>query len=177
MSKRITGLIAIAAATILGVGQSAAAQDPRIADHHERPHHIFLIGKAHKAVDDAVRGAMRRLSTPRCQQLFEEFTDQGGRALTVNLPLTAELPAEFLAGLYFVEGDDTIQCRADQIVAAFTEPGSRVIHVCGQRFLQFAVKTKGGEILLIHELLHTLGLGENPPTSARITNAVMSRCG
>jgi hypothetical protein len=176
MSKRITGLIAIAAATILGVGQSAAAQDPRIADHHERPHHLFLIGKPHRAVEDAVQGAMRRLSMPRCQQLFEEFTDQGGRALTMNLAVTAKSPADFLAGLYFVEGDDTIQCRAHEGVAAFTEPGGRVIHVCGQRFLQFGL-TKTGEILLIHELLHTLGLGENPPTSARITNAVMNRCG
>jgi hypothetical protein len=52
-----------------------------------------------------------------------------------------------------------------------------VIHVCGQRIVQFAVTTKGAEILLIHELLHALGLGENPPTSARITDAVMHRCG
>lgn len=177
MSKRTMGLITLAAAAIVGIDRSAAAQDPTIADHHDRPHHIFLIGKPHMTVEDAVQGAMRRLSIPRCQQLFEEFTDQGGRALTVNLAATAESPADFLAGLYFVEGDDTIQCRADQIVAAFTEPGSRVVHVCGQRFLQFAVKTKGGEILLIHELLHTLGLGENPPSSARITDAVMNRCG
>ena len=32
------------------------------------------------------------------------------------------------------------------------------------------------ESLVIHELLHTLGLGENPPTSAEITRRVEARC-
>jgi hypothetical protein len=176
MSKRTTGLIAIAVTAILGVGRSTAAQDPTIAGVRGR-HHIFLVGKAQMTVDAALQGAMRRLSAPQCQQLFEDFTDQAGLALTTHLAATAESPADFMAGLYFVSGDDTTQCRAGPVVAAFTTPGSRVIHVCGQRFVQFAVKMKGGEILLIHELLHALGLGENPPTSSRITNAVMKRCG
>ena len=55
MSKRITGLIALAAAAVLGIGRSAAAQEPTIVDHHERPHHIFLIGKPHRTVEDAVQ--------------------------------------------------------------------------------------------------------------------------
>ena len=177
MSERATRLLGLAAAMVLCVGQSTAAHDAAMVDQDERPHHIFLIGKSHKAVEDAVKGAARRLSMPRCQQLFDEFTDQGGRVLTVNLAATGRSPADFLIGLYFVEGDDTMQCRAGETVAAFTEPGSRVIHVCSRRFLQFALKTKGGEILLIHELLHALGLGENPPTSSRITSAVMNRCG
>jgi hypothetical protein len=29
---------------------------------------------------------------------------------------------------------------------------------------------------LIHEILHTLGLGENPPSSREITARVLSRC-
>jgi hypothetical protein len=177
MSMRTIGLIAMAVGAILGVGRSAAAQDPTSADYHGRPYHIFLTGAARMTVLEALRGAIRRLSRSECQHLFEDFTDQAGRALRVNLATTAESPADFLAGLYFVEGDDAIQCRTNQVVTAFTTSGSRVIHVCSQRFLQFAVKTKGGEILLIHELLHALGLGENPPTSSRITNAVMNRCG
>ena len=72
----------------------------------------------------------------------------------MNLEAAAESPADVLAGLYFVDGDDTSRCRTDRIVAAFTAPGSHLIQVCGQRFFQFAVKTKGGEILLIHDLLH-----------------------
>ena len=30
---------------------------------------------------------------------------------------------------------------------------------------------------MIHEFLHTLGLGENPPTSQEITERVSNRCG
>jgi hypothetical protein len=32
------------------------------------------------------------------------------------------------------------------------------------------------EAILIHEILHTLGLGENPPSSAEITRQVWRRC-
>jgi hypothetical protein len=177
MSKRMTRLTAMAVATILGAGRAALAQTPALADDRGRPFHIFLAGKARMTIDDALQGAMRRLSLPGCQHLFEDFADQDGRALTVNLVATEKSPADFLAGLYFVDGDDSPQCRTDQPVALFTTPGSRVVHVCGKRFVRFAVNTKGGEILLIHELLHALGLGENPPTSSRITSAVMNRCG
>jgi hypothetical protein len=30
--------------------------------------------------------------------------------------------------------------------------------------------------LIIHEMLHTLGLGENPPSSREITQRVTERC-
>ena len=33
------------------------------------------------------------------------------------------------------------------------------------------------EIIVIHEFLHTLGLGENPPTSEAITAQIALRCG
>jgi hypothetical protein len=33
------------------------------------------------------------------------------------------------------------------------------------------------EAALIHEMLHTLGLGENPPRSRDITARVRARCG
>jgi hypothetical protein len=32
------------------------------------------------------------------------------------------------------------------------------------------------KILVIHEVLHTLGLGDNPPSSAEITERVEARC-
>jgi hypothetical protein len=30
--------------------------------------------------------------------------------------------------------------------------------------------------MVIHEMLHTLGLGENPPTTLEITERVRARC-
>ena len=35
---------------------------------------------------------------------------------------------------------------------------------------------ESAEAALIHESLHSLGLGENPPTSSEITSRVISRC-
>jgi hypothetical protein len=176
MSRRRTGLTSIAVVVLVAVSRAAVAQDPAPVGPGRRPH-IFLTGMARLTVARALRGAMQRLWRPECQQVFEDFTDRTGRALTTSLGATAESPADVLAGLYFVDGDDTVRCRTDRLVAAFTTPGSRVIHVCGRQFIKFANQSKPGEILLIHELLHSLGLGENPPTSSRITAAVMSRCG
>jgi hypothetical protein len=31
--------------------------------------------------------------------------------------------------------------------------------------------------MIIHEILHSLGLGENPPSSDEITKQVAARCG
>ncbi len=57
-------------------------------------------------------------------------------------------------------------------------PGSRVVWVCSSRLTARARENRRGvEIVLIHELLHTLGLEENPPTSAAINVAVNYRCG
>jgi hypothetical protein len=159
-----------------GVGEPAIVHAHTKPAHFQLRYHIFLTGNARMTVVQSLLGAMQRLSRRSCQQLFEDFTDQAGRALTVKVAATSQSPAALLAGLYFVNGDNTSLCRTGQAVAAFTAPGSQVIHICSQRFLDFAVKTKGGEIVLIHELLHSLGLGENPPTSSGITDAVLKRC-
>ena len=108
--------------------------------------------------------------------MLDEFSDGGGHSLAATLAATSTSLDQALARLYFVDGDDTIQCRRHEIIAAFTEPGSRVVHVCGKRFVRFAAKPEPGEYLLIHEFLHTLGLGENPPSSDAITRAVIRRC-
>jgi hypothetical protein len=103
----------------------------------------------------------------RCRALLTELRDADGRPLTAKLESTGQTPAEHLAGVYFVVGDER-RCRADDATTAFTVPGSRVVHVCVDRFAErFAVKTRDGELLILHELLHTLGLRENPPSSAR----------
>ena len=52
------------------------------------------------------------------------------------------------------------------------------MHVCVDRFAErFALKTRDGELLILHELLHTLGLMENPPSSAAVSAVVRERCG
>jgi hypothetical protein len=52
-----------------------------------------------------------------------------------------------------------------------------VIHVCSNRFADRQAKDHVYvELIVIHEFLHALGLGENPPTSDAITKQVAARC-
>ena len=61
---------------------------------------------------------------------------------------------------------------------AFTQTGSLVVRVCGRQFSnRFVQNRTTTEIILIHEFLHVLGLGENPPTREAITERVAARCG
>ena len=99
----------MAVGAILGVGRSAVAQDPTTADGYGRADHIFLVGQAHVTLDGALRGAIRRLSTVKCQRVFADFTDQVGRALTTNLAATGRSPVDLLSELYFVDADEAIQ--------------------------------------------------------------------
>ena len=167
-STAIMVLLCASAPAAPRAGSPAVAEPPR----------LLLTGKARLVVSDALPGVVRRLAEPRCQLLFDDFTDRFGRPLR-NAPRAAgRRPIEVLDELYFADGEFSRQCRDNPSVAAFTSPQSRVIHVCGARFADaFARDLTGAELLIIHELLHTLGLGENPPTSAEITAAVRHRCG
>ena len=55
--------------------------------------------------------------------------------------------------------------------------GSRLVFVCGRDFAR-AWKKAPREIAatVIHEMLHSLGLGENPPTPREITYRVEKAC-
>jgi hypothetical protein len=50
-----------------------------------------------------------------------------------------------------------------------------VVFIC---FRQLSLlRREEQEAVLIHEMLHSLGLGENPPESVAITAQVLKRCG
>ena len=50
--------------------------------------------------------------------------------------------------------------------------------VCGARFVETQFSDPGfAAALVIHEELHVLGLGENPPSAREITARVVARCG
>lgn len=168
----VMGCMLFMTTQVAGGGQPTPA-----APADDTGRHLVLIGRTRLAVSDALDGAIRRLADDRCQLVLTDFADREGRLLRMSLERSGQTSAAALAALYFVDGDDTPQCRTNENLGAFTEPGSRVVHVCGKRFVQFARKPVLGELLLIHEFLHTLGLAENPPTSAQITKVVLRRCG
>lgn len=139
--------------------------------------HVMLNGRPGLVVRDAVEGALRRIHNPRCESLVGELTDEQGRPLAWNLSETGMTPVEYLAAMRFVDGHGLRQCDLDTTVAV-TRPYSRVIFVCGPRFAgYFSHWNARGEVIILHEFLHSLGLGENPPSSAEITEIVARRCG
>jgi hypothetical protein len=126
----------------------------------------------------AIAGALRRLELPPCQRVLSDFANAEGLALRAVLDGSRTTPAEFMGGLYFVDGSESPQCRRSEELAAFTRPGSHVIFICADRFAsRFRGQPKAAEMLIIHEALHAIGLGENPPSPSEITGQVTRRCG
>jgi hypothetical protein len=127
-------------------------------------------------VGQAVQGAHRRLADPGCQAVFSDFTESSGRRLQDVLDEQGQTGQSHLRRLYFFDGDEARGCKAPGVLA-FTQPGSRVVYVCTRWFREaYATNPSKVEAVIIHESLHALGLGENPPSSHEITSQVMGRC-
>jgi hypothetical protein len=75
------------------------------------------------------------------------------------------------------EGSEQKVCSARGILAA-TQPGHGVVHIRAEQFRRTLQRNPyEAENIIIHEMLHTLGLGENPPAPAEIGARIVSRCG
>jgi hypothetical protein len=132
--------------------------------------HVFEKATVTRALD----GAARRLARPECQALLDEFMDASGRPLRAALEASGRSAPEHLNGVFFYDAPPGL-CRTSSL--AVTRPGSRAILVCGSRFVrQVGRNPRHAEATLIHEVLHSLGLGENPPSADYITERVEARC-
>ena len=141
-------------------------------------HCLFREPSTRFVVQRAIDGAARRLTRAPCQQVFDDFSTVAGELLRSALDRTQMTPAQFLGSLRFADGLATPQCRTYQHLAAYTAPGHPVIFVCGERFAsRFRDDPRAAELIVIHEMLHAVGLGESPPASEDITTQVMRRCG
>lgn len=125
----------------------------------------------------ALRGAIGRLErSDSCRAVFSDFTTASGEPLSAVLESRGETPGRHLAGLLFLDGSSHPLCRS-RTVAAFTSPGWRVVYLCSAAFRgQRGSRSAEAEVVLIHEALHTLGLGERPPTPQAIQARVYARC-
>ena len=151
---------------------------PLVVVAQDGPHtvigHDYAEGLGRIWVQRGIEAAVSRLHQPRCHQLFAEFSDRKGVPVVRTLEDLKVTPEEYLTHwIRFVEGSRQPVCRNGDI-AAFTRPGSRVIYICSARVAAFDAPR--GDIVIIHEMLHSLGLGENPPTSKQITARVLQRC-
>jgi hypothetical protein len=123
---------------------------------------------------EAIRGAARRLGDPRCQALLGELSDRSHRPLREALEAEGMSAPQFLGRLYFYDGSDQ-GCGARRL--AYTTPGSRVVYVCPDRFRDvYLGNTTLAEVAVVHEALHCLGLGENPPTWQEINDRILTAC-
>src|SRR5262245_4750398 len=137
----------------------------------------YMDGDIRLAVRRAVEGGAARLARPGCQDVFADFTDEGGQRLSTRLAASGKSPTEAFSVLRFFDDGAAPQCSAGTTLA-FTQTGSGLIRVCGRQFRdQFQQNRTTTEIVVIHEFLHSLGLGENPPSSQAITEQVVVRCG
>jgi hypothetical protein len=125
-----------------------------------------------QSVQRAVYLALARLARPSCAAIFEDFLLPDGRTLRSELNRREIGPQELVKSLLFVDGDRATACRNGRSVL-ITTPGSPLIRVC-PGFAQLGSRLAVS--LIIHESLHALGLGENPPSSRDITNRVERRC-
>jgi len=128
------------------------------------------------AVEAALAGAAQRLAEPECARVLSDFSDAKGRRLQQNLDALELRAADYLRYVVFADGSAEGGCatRIDRL--AFTAPGSRVVFVCPKFREEQRRKPDLAEAVLIHEVLHTLGLGENPPGADAITRRVLARC-
>jgi hypothetical protein len=128
------------------------------------------------AATRALDGAVKWLTEVKCQRVFAEFTDGKGVPLGNRLREFETTPEGYLRMLYFFDGAQHATCRRHGILA-FTAVGSRSVYLCGRDF-ERAWKKNAREVqaAIIHEMLHSLGLGENPPSARSINDRVQRLC-
>lgn len=138
-----------------------------------RPLPLFVRG----AVKRSVALALDKLRTDECRAIFSDFQDRNGHPLAATLESSGTSPSQHLATLRWVNGSQHPTCRNPNIFFV-TVVGGDTIYVCPRQFSEYAteqpMKAAG---LVLHEQLHSLGLGENPPTSQDISRQVWARCG
>ena len=121
--------------------------------------------------------AARKLRDSRCQEVLTDFVDLGGERLNIRLASAGLTLPGYLGYVLFYDGRATRPCSAHDVLA-WTTPGSRAVFICWDQFAaQQRASTGAAANILIHETLHTLGLGENPPDAREITAQVAARCG
>ena len=169
------GSFAVAAAGPLAGPLEAAhgrVADSRPLNSHDR-----------RVVQRVRARAAALLDDPECGKLLTDFKDRAGRTLESNLSSLGLSASQYLLQLTFLDGSQVPACRTPAVAMAAT-PGLPRVFVCpagpgwGNSRLSRMEFEKGSlvEAMVIHEMLHALGLGENPPSTFEITARVRERC-
>jgi hypothetical protein len=127
-------------------------------------------------VRDALRGARRRLQGSNCRQILTDFADPDGQTLASRLGLLGDSLEDRLDQMLFYDGDEATDCQPAHVMARAI-PGSPVVRMCPPFLRRYYIDRRYGQVMILHEALHSIGLSENPPSSAEITARIMARCG
>jgi len=157
----------------------AASRDVGAADNTPEAA-PFRVRVPHNDVAQAVRralaGADRLLMESACQEVLTDFRNASGRTLREVLDGREVSARGYLRWILYSDGRGLKPCDSKAVLAV-TEPGSRVVFICPTAFVEaMSASPEDAEATLIHEMLHSLGLGENPPRSRDITERVRVRC-
>jgi hypothetical protein len=83
---------------------------------------------------------------------------------------------DYLTFVVFRDGSESEYCTRFRPLA-YTSQGGRVVTICGREFAkEWRERPHIAYATIIHEALHTLGFGENPPTAQAITQQVLRKC-
>jgi hypothetical protein len=130
---------------------------------------------ARRVSREALDQARRLLGEPRCRSVLTQFADREGHALADRLNTVGVEAQAYLTMIVFI--DDTRHRSCVEGVIGFTRPGSRVVHLCLDELKRTWLQNPTHVVAaFIHEMLHTLGLGENPPPTLEITRRVLQQC-
>jgi hypothetical protein len=80
-----------------------------------------------------------------------------------------------VASLTFRSASGT-RVKPGRRVFAFTVPTSRVVFLDRGALLRIANQPRTMTAIVLHEVLHTLGLRDDHPSSVAITEHVLARC-
>ena len=155
--------------------ESAAAASGKAG--RREPWHLVRIPDplARRATIAALESASARFAEEGCRKVLTDFEDGTGQSLADRLSSVAVDIHVYLTMVTFI--DDSRHKRCASGVLVFTAPGSRVVRVCVDELKRINAQQSDYVVAtLIHEVLHTLGLGENPPSSSEITARVLARC-
>ncbi len=127
-------------------------------------------------IAEAVADTVARLDTTPCALVLADFVDsRTGATLAENLAATGRTASEHVESLVF-RGAPGLRPMANRHVFAFTVPTSRVVLLCREDLLRIQNQRRLLTALVLHEVLHTLGLRKDRPSSVAITERVLARC-
>jgi len=131
---------------------------------------------ARDAAITALESAAARFQKSDCLKVLTDFQTINGFTPAEQLAAWEIDIQTYLTMVTFI--DDSRHRLCEKGGMFFTSPGSRVVRVCVEKFKLIRHHSRGYlAALFVHEFLHTLGVGESPPSSEEITARVMTRCG